>query len=96
MKQNSVKRQYCNKVTFLQLSAYKTNQQTSICLLKSQNNKKKISKNTSELPDLIKQIYIKGPRKAVLGYKITLNCFKTTYRSVLTFKEKKQSYYSLV
>ena len=34
---------------------------------------------------------VKGPVKAVSGHKITPNCFKTTYRSVLTFKEKKQS-----
>ena len=34
---------------------------------------------------------IKGPRKAVVGYKFALNLFKTTYRSVLPFKEKKQS-----
>ena len=33
----------------------------------------------------------KGPRKAVVGYKIDPNRFKTTYRSVLTFEEKKQS-----
>ena len=26
-----------------------------------------------------------------MGYKIAPNCFKTTYRSVLTFEEKKQS-----
>ena len=41
MKQNSVKHQYYNKVTFLQFSAYKTNQQTSVCLLKSQNKQEK-------------------------------------------------------
>ena len=41
MKQNSVKLQYYNKVTFLQFSAYKTNQQTTICLFKSQNNQDK-------------------------------------------------------
>ena len=34
---------------------------------------------------------VKGPRNAVLGYKIAPNRFKTTYRSVLTFEEKKQS-----
>ena len=34
---------------------------------------------------------LKGPRKADLGNKIVPNRFKTTYRSVLTFKEKKQS-----
>ena len=33
----------------------------------------------------------KGLRKAVVGYKIAPNRFKTTYRSVLTFEEKKQS-----
>ena len=33
----------------------------------------------------------KGPVKAVSGHKITPNHFKTTYRSVLTFEEKKQS-----
>ena len=33
----------------------------------------------------------KGSVKAVSGHKITPNRFKTTYRSVLTFKEKKQS-----
>jgi len=33
----------------------------------------------------------KGPRKAVLGYKITPTRFKTTYRSVLAFEEKEQS-----
>ena len=35
----------------------------------------------------------KGPRKAVVPgrYKIAPNRFKTTYRSVLTFEEKKQS-----
>ena len=37
-KANSVKHQYYNKVTFLQFSAYKTNQQT---LLKSQNKQQK-------------------------------------------------------
>ena len=35
-------------------------------------------------------MYIKGPIKAVVGYKIAPNCFKITYRSVLTFEEKKQ------
>ena len=34
---------------------------------------------------------LKGPRKAVVGYKLAPNRFKTTYRSVLTFEEKKQS-----
>ena len=34
---------------------------------------------------------VKGPRKAVFGYKIAPNRFKTTYRSVLTFEYKKQS-----
>ena len=34
---------------------------------------------------------IKGPIKAVVVYKIAPNRFKTTYRSVLTFEEKKQS-----
>ena len=34
---------------------------------------------------------LKGPRKVVLGYKIAPNRFKTTYRSVLTFEEKKES-----
>ena len=34
---------------------------------------------------------LKGPVKAVSGHKITPNRFKTTYRSVLTFEEKKQS-----
>ena len=33
---------------------------------------------------------LKGPRKVFVVYKITPNCFKTTYRSVLTFEEKKQ------
>ena len=33
----------------------------------------------------------KGSVKAVSGHKITPNRFKTTYRSVLTFEEKKQS-----
>ena len=33
---------------------------------------------------------VKGHRKAVSGYKIAPNRFKTTYRSVLTFKEKKK------
>ena len=33
----------------------------------------------------------KGPVKAVSGHKIAPNRFKTTYRSVLTFEEKKQS-----
>ena len=36
-------------------------------------------------------VAVKGPRKAVMGYKIRPNRFKTTYRSVLTFEEKKQS-----
>ena len=34
---------------------------------------------------------IKGLGKAVVRYKIDPNRFKTTYRSVLTFEEKKQS-----
>ena len=35
---------------------------------------------------------LKGlPRKAIFGYKIAPNRFKTTYRSVLTVEEKKQS-----
>ena len=34
---------------------------------------------------------IKGPIKAVSGHKIARNRFNTTYRSVLTFEEKKQS-----
>ena len=33
----------------------------------------------------------KGPIKAVFSYKIAPTRFKTTYRSVLTFEEKKQS-----
>ena len=33
----------------------------------------------------------KGPRKAVLAYKIAPDRFKTTYRSVLELEEKKQS-----
>ena len=33
----------------------------------------------------------KGPRKAVVGYKIPLDRFKIIYRSVLTLEEKKQS-----
>ena len=37
MKQNSFKYQYYNKVTFLKVLAHKTNQQTYVCLLKSQN-----------------------------------------------------------
>ena len=36
---------------------------------------------------------VKGPRKAIVGYKIAPNHFKTTYRSVLMFKEKKQSHF---
>ena len=36
-------------------------------------------------------VAVKGPRKAVMGYKIRPNRFKTTYRSVLTFEENKQS-----
>ena len=36
-------------------------------------------------------IVLKGPIKAVSGHKIAPNRFKTTYRSVLTFEEKKQS-----
>ena len=45
---------------------------------------------TEKLPSY--SVYIvKGPRKAVSGYKIAPNRFKTTYRSVLTFEEKKQS-----
>ena len=40
---------------------------------------------------------VRGPRKAVVGYKIAPNRFKTTYRSVLTFEEKSEAvYYSLV
>ena len=35
--------------------------------------------------------YVKGPVKAVTGHKIDPNRLKTTYRSVLTFEEKKQS-----
>ena len=34
---------------------------------------------------------LKGPVKAVSGHKIAPNRFKTTYRSILTFEEKKQS-----
>ena len=34
---------------------------------------------------------VKGPVKAVSGHKITPRRFKTTYRSVLMFEEKKQS-----
>ncbi len=34
---------------------------------------------------------VKGLVKAVSGHKIAPNHFKTTYRSVLTFEEKKQS-----
>ena len=34
---------------------------------------------------------VKGPVKAVSGHKIAPNRFKTTYRSVLMFEEKKQS-----
>jgi len=34
---------------------------------------------------------IKGPIKAVSGHKIAPNRFRITYRSVLTFEEKKQS-----
>ena len=34
---------------------------------------------------------LKGPIKAVSGHRIAPNRFKTTYRSVLTFEEKKQS-----
>ena len=34
---------------------------------------------------------LEGSRKAVFGNKIAPNRFKTTYRSVLTFEEKKQS-----
>jgi len=37
MKQNSVKHQYYNKVMFIQFTAYKTNQHTSIRLPMSQN-----------------------------------------------------------
>ena len=40
-------------------------------------------------PDLFSSL--KGPIKAVSGHKIAPNRFKTTYRSVLTFEEKKQS-----
>ena len=36
-------------------------------------------------------IIIKGPRKAVVGNKIAPHRFKITYRSVLTFEEKKRS-----
>ena len=36
-------------------------------------------------------ISLQGPVKAVEGYKIVANRFKTTYRSVLTFEEKKKS-----
>ena len=61
MKQNFVIYQYYNKVTFLQLSAYKTNKQTSVCLFKSQNKQEKdqSSKNTLEWADPVKIIYIK-------------------------------------
>ena len=34
---------------------------------------------------------LKRPRKAVVGHKIAPNRFKTTYRFVLKFEEKKQS-----
>ena len=37
------------------------------------------------------KLNLKGPVKAVSGHEITPNRFKTTYRSVLTFEEKKQS-----
>ena len=40
-------------------------------------------------PDLFSSL--KGPIKAVSGHKIAPNRFKTTYRSVQTFEEKKQS-----
>ena len=33
-------------------------------------------------------LYFKGPRKAVVGYKIAPNRLKTTHRPVLTFEEK--------
>ena len=36
-------------------------------------------------------IHIKGPIKAVSGHKIAQNRFRTKYRSILTFEEKKQS-----
>ena len=48
---------------------------------------KTIKKNPNNWSKLV---YL-GPRKAVAGYKITPNRFKTTYRSVLTFEEKTQS-----
>ena len=40
-----------------------------------------------------RRVVLRGrwPIKAVSGHKIVLNRFKTTYRSVLTFEEKKQS-----
>ena len=51
-KQNSVKHQDYNKVTFLQFSAYKTNQQTSI--YSSQKiNKKRINQAKTHQNDLI-------------------------------------------
>ena len=52
-KANSVKHQYYNKVTFLQFSAYKTNQQTSICLSQKKMNKKMINLAKTHQNDLI-------------------------------------------
>ena len=40
---------------------------------------------------LMMSVDVKGPRKAVVGYKIAPDRFKTSYRSVLTFEERKQS-----
>ena len=40
---------------------------------------------------LVQDVQFKGPVNAVSGHKITPNRFKTTYRSVLMFEEKKQS-----
>ena len=49
------------------------------------------SHSSPSLIGLLASVDVKGPRKAVLGYQIAPNRFKTTYRSVLTFEEKKQS-----
>ena len=50
----------------------------------------RVIKNRLPFPGL-SDWQVKGPVKAVSGHKITPNRFKTTYRSVLTFEEKRQS-----
>ena len=53
MKQNYVRHQYYNKVTFLQFSAYKTNNKPLFAYLTHKINKKKINLAKTDQSDLI-------------------------------------------